>query len=60
MTKKKPLEVTIRWSHLERIARYYQFPSAVFLAPTKVFSSTTREQALRNQLNKIKDIVNDS
>jgi len=27
----KPLTVTIRWSCLERIAEYYEFPSAVFL-----------------------------
>ena len=26
-----PVEVTIKWSLLERIAEYYEFPSAVFL-----------------------------
>ena len=31
MNKKKDVKIEVKWSVLERIAQYYQFPVAVFL-----------------------------
>lgn len=36
MTKK--LKIEIEWKLLEKIARYYNFPSAVFLGNTRMFA----------------------
>ena len=40
----KPLKVELEWSLLERIAEYYQFPSAVFLGNKKMFKAKTAEE----------------
>jgi hypothetical protein len=63
MTKKK-LKVTIEWELLERIAKFYKFPSAVFLGNMKMFSNSpkTREEGLLKKaeaFNQIKDIMNE-
>lgn len=56
----KPLKVEIEWSYLQRIAEYYQFPSAVFLGNKKIFGHKTRSQALTKKaqlFDKIKELV---
>ena len=56
----KPLKVELEWKLLERIAEYYQFPSAVFLGNKKMFRHKTRNQALTKKaqlFDKIKELV---
>jgi hypothetical protein len=56
----KPLKVEIEWKHLQRIAEYYQFPSAVFLSDLKLFTHKTRHESLKQKaelFDKIKDLV---
>lgn len=51
MTGKKHNSVTIEIQKLQRIAEYYQFPMAVFLAPITILKGRTSEAVL---LEKIK------
>jgi len=54
------LKVELEWSFLQRIAEYYEFPSAVFLGNKKVFRTKTRSQALKKKaqlFDKIKELV---
>jgi hypothetical protein len=40
-------KITLEWEHLERIAEYYEFPSAVFFTNPKDFpKNKTRNEAL--------------
>ena len=58
--KKKKLKVEIEWKLLERIAKFYQFPSVVFFGNKKVFKHKTRNQVLRKKAelyDKIKSII---
>lgn len=62
--KEKPLEVTLKWKLLERIAEYYEFPTAVFLSDINNFDSLpkTRNETFRQKaekFDKIKDIFED-
>ena len=41
--------IKIEWELLERIADYYQFPVAIFLADIKVFKNKTRNEALQQK-----------
>ena len=61
---KKILKVKIEWRLLERIAEYYEFPTAVFLSDFDNFADlpTTRNKSLQKKVekfNKIKEIVED-
>ncbi len=56
----KRLKVEIEWKLLERIAEYYQFPSAVFLGNKKMFRHKTRNQAFKKKVelyDKIKAVI---
>ena len=58
--KMKKLKVEIEWKLLQRIAEYYQFPSAVFLGDKKMFRHKTRNKALSKKAelyDKIKAII---
>mgnify|MGYP001564198017 FL=1 len=50
----KPLKVTLAWKFLERIAEYYEFPSAVFLGNRKMFKEKTRKESLRKVFHNFK------
>lgn len=46
----KKLKIEIEWKLLERIAEYYEFPSAVFLGNVKVFpKAKTRNESWRKK-----------
>lgn len=55
----KPLNIEIEWKFLERIAEYYQFPSAVFLGDSHMFKYKTRDDALKKKaefFDKVKEL----
>lgn len=54
---KKDFEVSIRFSLLQRIAEFYQFPVAVFMGNKEMFKLKTRESYYRNKIAKIKKII---
>lgn len=58
----KKLKVEIEWKLLERIAKYYEFPVAVFLGNMKAFpKGKTRNEVLKKKAelyDKIKEIIN--
>ena len=60
MTKNK-LKVEIEWKLLERIAEFYEFPSAVFLGNMKIFPKCkTRRESFRKKAqlyDKIKEVI---
>lgn len=61
--KPTELEVTLKWKFLERIAEFYEFPSAVFLGNEKMFNTKTRYEGLLNRANafdKIQEIVEET
>ncbi|MBM4137821.1 MAG: hypothetical protein FJ241_13490 [Nitrospira sp.] len=52
-------KVSIEWRLLQRIAEYYQFPSAVFLMPFKNFpKEKTREDGVLNNANEFREKLN--
>ena len=58
----KKLKVEIEWKLLERIAEYYQFPSAVFLGNLDIFKHApkTRDEVFRKKVelfDKIKELT---
>ena len=53
----KKLKVEIEFSLLEKIAKFYQFPVAVFLGTAKMFKVKTREEYYKKKLEKIRKIV---
>ena len=56
---KKDFEVKLKWKHLERIAAYYEFPVAVFLAETLPMKGTRKDRLLANArgfIEEIKDV----
>lgn len=58
MNKKQMVEVEAK--QLQRIAKYYQFPSAVFWGDSKLFRHKTRDESLRKKaelFDRIKEIV---
>ena len=59
--EKKPVKVEVEWAVLERIAQYYQFPTAVFLfKDTKgVFIEPTRDEAVLKQMKELRAKLND-
>lgn len=56
----KNFMVEIEFKTLERIAKFYGFPVAVFLVKnSKIFKTKTREEYYRKQLKKIRKITLD-
>jgi len=59
----KKTKVEIEWKLLERIAEFYEFPTAVFLGNLKIFpKSKTRNESFRKKAqlyDKIKEIIED-
>ena len=58
--REESLKVELEWKFLQRIAEFYEFPSAVFLGNAKMFKHKTRSQVLRNKaelFDKIKELV---
>lgn len=61
--RKKDFKIEIKWSVLQRIAEYYQFPVAVFLGDgiLQRMKEKTRQESLvkkaRDFGNEIKDLV---
>ena len=55
--KNKDIEVKIKIKLLEKIAKFYQFPVAVFLGTAKMFKVKTREEYYKKKLEKIRKIV---
>ena len=56
---KKKVKVELEFSKLEEIARYYEFPSAVFFLP-KMPAGTRKDNArkkIRKELLKMKEII---
>ena len=54
----KDFKVEIKFKTLERIAKFYGFPVAVFLVKnSKIFKTKTREEYYRKQLERIKGII---
>jgi len=57
----KKLKVEIEWKLLERIAEFYEFPSAVFLGNMKIFPKCkTRNKLFKKKAelyDKIKDLI---
>ena len=58
---KKPMTVSIELKKLQRIAKYYQFPMAVFFSPVSAFKGgkTREDRTLQRTLdfqNKIKEL----
>lgn len=57
----KDLKVEIKWKLLQRIAEFYEFPSAVFLGNKKMFKGLgkTRADYFRKKIDKIKKIIDE-
>ena len=60
--KQKSVKVTLDWKYLQRIAEYYEFPSAIFLGPEACLDKQpkTRNISLEKKaeaFDMIKDIV---
>jgi hypothetical protein len=56
-------ETKIPIKHLQRIAEFYEFPMAVFFAPTMIFKEKTRDNALSRKaeaFDKIREIVEEA
>lgn len=54
----KDFKVEISWKHLESIARYYEFPSAVFLGDG-IKLKGTRKDSLNRKLIKVRNEINE-
>ena len=53
---KRRFAVEIEFSRLKRIAEYYEFPVAVFLADT--FPEGTRKESIIRKLEQFKEAIN--
>jgi len=57
MKKKLPLKIEVEWKLLERISKFYEFPSAVFLGNMKVFPKCKTRNELFMKKAKLYDKI---
>jgi hypothetical protein len=59
---KEPVEITLKWEWLQRLAEYYEFPTAMFFGTIEMLKnkSKTRTEELERKANlydEIKELI---
>jgi hypothetical protein len=59
---KEPVEITLKWEWLQRIAEYYEFPTAMFFGNIEMLKNHPKTRTEQNKIkadryDKIKELI---